>query len=155
MSWIIAGWWILYTALAIALQSLVPGLDFLLPGLLLALQQRQFMRSLCLAAVFLVLQEGMGSMSFGSTFLLYILTFLSFYAACSLFEGKSALFVVLLGAALAAAHYFTFALAASLQDIPWQPAALRTECVMQAFFTPLIWWAASTLYRIAIHESRA
>lgn len=155
MSWLITGWWLLYAAAAIALQSLMTGMDFLLPGLLLALQQRRLARSLCLAMFFLVLQEGMGSMSFGSTFLLYTLAFLCFYAACSLFEGKSVLFIILLGALLAAAHYVTFSLVASLQDIPWQAATLREECLWQAFFTPFVWWAASALYRITIHESRA
>ncbi len=154
MSWIIVGWWLLYTSAAIALQSFVPGMDFLLPGLLLVLQQGRLMRSLCLAFFFLILQEGMGSMSFGSTFLLYALIFLCFYAACNLFEGKNALFIILLGMFLAIAHYIIFATVSSLQDIPWQVATLREKCLLQAFFTPLIWWTASALYRIMIHENR-
>ena len=154
MTWRNTGWWLLYCIVAITLQALMPGIDFMLPGLLLALQERHHVQSLCVGTIFLILQEGMGSMPFGSTLLLYALAVICFYAACSLFEGRSALFVILLGMVLAAMHAFTFVLVASLQDIPWQASVLQAECLFQAFFTPVVWWAASSLRGLMVHESR-
>ena len=40
MNWANIGWWVAYACIAIVLQSRAPGLDFLLPGFILAIQER-------------------------------------------------------------------------------------------------------------------
>ena len=73
MNWANIGWWVAYACIAIVLQSRAPGLDFLLPGFILAIQERNGAQFLWVAVFFLLLQEGMGNMAFGGTLLWYAL----------------------------------------------------------------------------------
>ena len=153
MSWANAGWWLAYAFAAISMQAALPGVDFLLPGLFIALQERRLFQTLLLGAAFTMAQEGMGSMFFGGTLLWYAVTAAAFYAACSLFQGRSFLFIFLLSALLSGVRYVIFAFLATLQDIPWEPSLLLDECFLQALLTPLIWAAASALRRGVKHEA--
>lgn len=154
MSWGNTGWWLVYAFSAIALQAAFPGLDLLYPGFLILLQERRLFQTLCVGTLFLLAQEGMGSMAFGGTLLWYGLTAIAFYASCGLFQGSSFLFVLLLGSVLSGVHYVIFGVLANLQDIPWEPSALLDECFLQALLTPCVWWAASSLRRGSNHEDR-
>lgn len=148
-----AGWWLLYAFAGISLQAAVPGQDFLLPGFIIALQERRPFQTLIVGLSFMLAQEGMGSMAFGSSLLWYAVTAIAFHTACSLFQGRSFLFIFLLSCLLSAAHYVIFGALASLQDIPWDPAHLLEECFLQALSTPLLWWAASSLRKGVKHEA--
>ena len=154
MSWTSAAWWLCYAVAAIALQALMPGLDFFLPGFILALQERNFPQLLAVGALFVMLQEGMGSMAFGGMLLWYALAAIVFYVGCGLLQGTGFLFVTLFGMLLSCSHYVIFALLVTLQDIPWDPSLLFDECLFQALFTPWVWWLASALRRRVIHEDR-
>ena len=154
MSWASAGWWLCYAFVAISLQALMPGLDFLLPGFILALQERNFPQILAVGALFVLFQEGMGSMAFGGTLLWYALAAITFHVGCGLLQGTGFLFVSLFGILLSCTHYVIFALLTTLQDIPWNSSLLFDECLFQALFTPWVWWVASALRRKVIHEDR-
>lgn len=154
MSWASAGWWFCYAFVAVAFQSFMPGLDFFLPGFILALQERRFVQVLAVGALFVLLQEGMGSMAFGGTLLWYALAAIIFHVGCGLLQGTGFLFVTLFGILLSCIHYMIFALLSTLQDIPWNPSLLLDECLFQALFTPWVWWVASALRRGVIREDR-
>ncbi len=145
MSWANAGWWTLYAFAAISVQAVLPGLDFLLPGFIVALQERRPFQTVFIGAAFVLAQEGMGSMAFGGMLLWYAVTALLYFAACSLFQGGSFLFIFLLSCLLSGVHYVLFGTLATLQDIPWEPASLLDECFFQAVLTPCIWWVATSL----------
>ena len=95
----------------------------------------------------------MGSMAFGGTLLWYSVTALAYYGACSLFQGRSFLFIALLTAALSCVRYIIFGFLSTLQDIPWEPALLLDECFLQAALTPFIWLAAVSLRKGVKHEA--
>lgn len=154
MMWVNAGWWLIYTFMAVAMQAFLPGVDLLLPGLLLALSEKNIIQLLCIGTIFLLLQEGMGSMAFGGTLLLYTLAALFFFAGCSLFQGRSVFFVSLLGLLLSFTRYIVFAVLTSLQNIPWYPERLLEECLIQTILTPAIWWIAFSLRKGIPHEAR-
>ena len=154
MSWRSALWWLFYVVAAVALQASLPGLDLLLPGFLIALQERRHAATLIVAASFILLQEGMGSMAFGGSLLWYGITALLFVIGCRLFQGTSLLFISLLSVLLAVTHYAVFGMLATLQDIPWQMSHLLEECLWQAVVTPPLWQAAFSLRRKVIHETR-
>lgn len=153
MSWADAGWWLVYAFAAISLQAGMPGLDFLLPGFIITLQERRLFQTLLIGTAFMLAQEGMGSMAFGGTLLWYAVAALAYYSGCRLFQGRSFLFISLLSVLLAAVHYVIFGLLASLQDIPWEATLLLDECFLQALLTPLLWWAASSLRMRLKHEA--
>lgn len=154
MIWANVGWWLAYAFAAIALQSVIPGLDFLFPGFIIAMQERRLFQTLCVGAAFMLAQEGMGSMAFGGTLLWYCVAAITYYVGCSLFQGSSLLFVFLFSSLLSGVHYIIFGMLASLQDIPWEAANLLDECFLQAVLTPVIWWVASLQRKGLSHEDR-
>jgi hypothetical protein len=145
-------WWTVYTCLGVGLQTLFPGLDFLLPGLVLAIQERDTRQVFWLIAFFLLLQEGMGNMAFGGTLLWYMLTVASFFLGYSLFEVESFLFIFLLSGWLGAAHLGVFLVMADLQDIPVNVAAVMEESVIQALLTPFVWRLARLTRKVRRNE---
>ena len=153
MNWRNAVWWILYSMLAIALQSLLPGLDFLLPGFLVSVQERQPVQTACVGIWFVLLQEGMGNLAFGGVVLTFIVTIIFFYSGCTLFQGRNFLFVSLIGILLSAFRYVLFTLLCRLQEFPVNADVLLDECLFQAFFTPFVWWGASSLRYVVKNES--
>ena len=153
MMWANAGWWLCYAFAAISMQAALPGLDFLLPGFILALQERRLFQTLFIGTVFMMAQEGMGSMAFGGTLLWYAVAAMAYAMACNLFQGRSFLFILLLSILLAGVRYVIFGFLANLQDIPWEPARLLDECFMQAVFMPFIWALASALRYGVKHEA--
>lgn len=154
MNWRSALWWLTYVVAAIAMQSVMPGVDLLLPAFLIALQEGRHAATLAVFASFILLQEGMGSMAFGGSLLWYIVTAILFIIGCRLFQGSSLLFVSLLSILLAVVHYAVSGMLATLQDIPWQTSILLEECFWQALVTPPLWMAAFSLRRKMIHETR-
>lgn len=155
MNWGNVGWWIGYACIAIILQSRFPGLDFLLPGFILAIQERKPVQLAWVAAFFLLLQEGMGSMAFGGTLLWYALAVAFFFLGYSLFEVESFLFIFLLSGCLGLTHYAVFSIMAGLQDIPVNSRTLTDESVFQALMTPFLWRLAHFSRRFLNHEDRA
>lgn len=142
MSWGNFLWWFLYTCLAVILQSAFAGLDFFLPGLIVAIQERRPVQLLWVLIVFCLMQEGMGSMAFGGSLLWYGSAVALFYLGYSLFEVENFLFIFLLSGCLVAMHLGIAQLMASLQNIPLNSSRLLEEGVFQALLTPFIWRAA-------------
>ncbi len=151
--WRNTAWWLLYSFAAVAMQAVFPGLDFFLPGFLLALQEQRPVQTLCVGAWFIMLQEGMGSLAFGGTALMYAMAVIFFYSGCQLFQGRNLLFVILLGAVLAAMRYAFFPLLCRLQDFTVRMDVLFNECLLQVFLTPFAWWGASSLRGSVKHEA--
>lgn len=153
MSWRNLLWWGIYTCIAVSLQAVLPGLDFLLPGLILAIQERKKVQFFWVAVIFLLIQEGTGSMLFGSTLIGYALAPALFYVGYSLFEVDSFPFIVLLSLCLGSIHYITIALMCELQGIPFHAQIVMDESVIQALMTPFLWGFAQFTRRFC-HEAR-
>ena len=78
-------WWVAFFVFGLALQQALPGTDVLVAGLFLALQERRpFQLAVVLLALILV-QEGVGTLDFGTSVLWYLLviTLFSSGAGCS------------------------------------------------------------------------
>lgn len=138
-------WWFVYTSFALFLQIYTVGVDFFIPGIIVALQEKRIWQTSIVLGVFIVIQEGIGTMPFGNVFLWYSLTIIFFYAWRWFFEVESLMFILLLSLALSVSHYFIVSVLASVQDIYIDYNALRDECVYQMLLTPIIWHAISYL----------
>jgi hypothetical protein len=141
-------WWIGFTGCGIWAQSHLPGVDFLVPGLILSLQEETTPQSLWLALVWLLLQEGMGSLPFGFGLLWYAATAGLFLVGRWLFEAKNLMFMSMLGLALGLLHYGLLMVMAGLQDWLVPPGRLLTESIYQALIFPLEWAVIHAAYRI-------
>ena len=135
-------WWATYIAGALIVQRSIPGVDALAPGFLLSLQEKKHRQSFCLFCIFVLIQEGSGSLSFGSAILWYGGQVLLFHAGQRFFVAENILFVFILSATLGAYHFLLTWLMCSVQDLPLDFVLLIRESMIQAAIIPLIWGLA-------------
>ncbi|MDR1777542.1 MAG: hypothetical protein LBR31_06915 [Desulfovibrio sp.] len=148
-------WWSLFIVTAIAVQALLPGLDVLVVGLLILLQERDYKNLLWLAPLFIFLQEGVGTRFFGSSMLLYTVTTLFLRMGQWLFEVESFFFIVLLSACLVAPYYALDWLMAPLQNISFDTDKTLEKCLLQALFLPFAWRILTLTRRWTRHNEVA
>lgn len=149
-------WWGAFIIVSVYLQSLMPGIDVLVIGLLLALQEKSLGQLVWVSLVLMFIQEGAGTLDFGATLLWYLSVVFIFFMGRWLFETENFLFMFLLSACLGAGHYVVVRLFCSLQYIPVNVPALLDESVLQALFIPFAWkFAALTRQWVRYHENSA
>ena len=137
--------WAVYIIVALIVQQHLSGVDALAAGLLIALQSGNKRAVVWLVIIFCLIQEGTGSLNFGSSVLWYggqIVFFwlgARFFAASNLFSVVlfSCLFAVWLGTV----QWFMSA----LQDYGKDYQQLVQTCLVQAAVTPVMWLCASWL----------
>ncbi len=132
-------WWAAFIILAVWMQALLPGLDVLVVGLILCIQERNTLQSLWLVPVFIIIQEGLGSLGFGASLLWFASVVCVFYMGHWLFEAENILFMVLFSACIGLARFGIVYMMASLQYLPLDPVALFDESILQALFVPVVW----------------
>lgn len=132
-------WWTCFTAAAICLQTLVPGLDALAVGLIILLQERDYKNMLWLLPLFVLLQEGMGTRPFGGVIVWYVAVIVLFKLGRWLFEVENFVFVFLLSGCLGAAYYGVSWLMAPLQNLPFNMQDVLDKSLIQALFMPFAW----------------
>ena len=131
--------WMMFTLFGLWLQSFLPGVDFLAPGLILSLQEERPRTTVLLGVTWLLLQEGTGSLAFGTVVLWYgVLTGLFFFGHW-LFEAKNFVFMVILGLCLGVLHFGLMQVMAQLQDWRVAPGRALMEGVLQAVVFPVQW----------------
>lgn len=136
-------WWAVYCVLAVGLQRHFPGVDALAPAIILSCQENRSRQTawLCLATI--LVQEGTGSLAFGSTLLWYGSLLFFFFAGRVFFVTGSLFFVVLLSLVLGLAHSGILYLASSLQGIATDTYRLGHQAFAQALLIPPLYAAAS------------
>ncbi|MDR2488981.1 MAG: hypothetical protein LBD42_05780 [Desulfovibrio sp.] len=139
-------WWTAYVVVALILQQHIPGMDALTPGLLLSLQQKKTWQSFWLVLIFVLIQEGSGSLGFGSALLWYGGQIALFRLAEQLFMADSALFICMLSANLGVLRCLITWFMCIVQKVPMEYVPLVQESVVQAALIPVIWGIASLLY---------
>ncbi len=135
-------WWLCYIALALILQQQMPGLDFLAPGFLLALQMKSKKEIFWLFLIFTLIQEGTGSLTFGTGMLWYGGQILFFYLSAHLFVADNILFVTILSLSIGAYRICLLLLMGAIQNIQMEYSMLLNEALFQAFLTPVVWGIA-------------
>jgi hypothetical protein len=138
--------WTLFTLSGLWLQNFMPGVDFLAPGLILCLQEEKPRITVMLAAVWLLLQEGMGSLAFGSMVLWYGVLAALFFFGHWLFEAKNFVFMMILGASLGALHFGIMHVMPYLQEWRVLPGRVFMESVSQAVIFPVQWGLLYVIY---------
>lgn len=132
-------WWLCFILLAICAQALAPGLDVLVVGLIILLQEKDWRGMLWLLPLFILLQEGMGTRPFGATIVWYASAIVIFRLGRWLFETENFLFIFLLSACLGAAYYGVAWLMAPLQNLAFNVDDTLEKGLLQAIFMPFAW----------------
>ena len=139
-------WWGGYTVLGVWAQRLVPGVDFLAPGIVLSMQEQGGVRTVWLAVIWILLLEGTGNLPFGYGVAWYG-SLIAFYVVGRwLFEARSFLFMCLLGLGLGALHPVLLYFFSSLADLVVPMTSALVEGVIQALVFPLVWLAADNFF---------
>jgi hypothetical protein len=139
--------WIGFILVGIWAQRFVPGADFFAPALIVCLQQRRVSTAIWLAGLFIVLQEGMGSLAFGSLILWYAGLMVVYLVGRWLFESRNLLFIFIIGVFLGVWRFILVRMMASLQDMVPDQDQLYLECAIQAVLFTLEWGVLFLLYK--------
>lgn len=131
--------WCCFAVIAICVQAMVPGLDVLVTGIIIVLQERDWRTLLWLLPLLVLLQEGMGTRPFGSVIIWYAATIVIFRLGRWLFETDNFLFVFILSACLGATYYGIAWLMAPLQNIAFNVEDTLDKSLLQAIFLPFAW----------------
>ena len=87
----------------------------------------------------ILVQEGVGTLDFGTSVLWYLLVITLFFIGRWMFETENWLFVLLLSGCIGLAHYGVIWLMTRLQFIPLDTTQLLDESILQALLTPFVW----------------
>ena len=147
-------WWLAFLYIGISAQNAFPGLDVLVIGLLVALQERRIMQFACLLPVLVLIQEGGGTLDFGASLLWYSAVIALFFVGHWLFEVENMVIMFMLSACIGAAHMGVVQIMAVLQSTPIDRSLLLDESVLQALLIGLAWRPLSWTRRVLVlsHE---
>jgi hypothetical protein len=134
-----AVWWVLFLFPAISLQRFFPGVDFLLVGFLLTLQERRYADMPWMLPLLVILQEGMGTREFGVVLLWYMAVAAVFLLGRWLFDVENFLYAFLFSAVLAACYFAVAFLMSPLYAVPVDAHRLLDESVHLALLLPVCW----------------
>ena len=149
-------WWAGFLVLGICVQQQAPGVDVLVAGLLIALQEKKLVQTGMVLLILVLVQEGVGTLDFGSSVLWYMLVIALFFIGRWLFETENWLFVLLLSVCLGLVHGGIFLLMTELQYVPVDMAFLLDECILQALLVAIVWKFSMLLRRWLVpHENRS
>lgn len=132
-------WWLAFIFIAICAQALAPGLDVLVVGLIILLQEKDWHGMIWLLPLFILLQEGMGTRPFGAAIIWYAATIVIFKLGRWLFETENFLYIFLLSSCLGATYYAIAWLMAPLQNIAFNVEDTLDKALLQAIFMPFAW----------------
>lgn len=135
-------WWSLYCVLAVWMQLHFPGIDALLPGLLISLQEKRWRQTIWIALTCVLIQEGTGTLAFGATILWYGGLILLFHGGRWFFVTNSLFFVVLLSGALGLFNVVVLLSLTTLQKLAFPFDLVLEQSLAQALIIPPLWGIA-------------
>ncbi|MGE4298233.1 MAG: hypothetical protein AB7E47_09420 [Desulfovibrionaceae bacterium] len=138
-------WWTVFAVVCVWLQWLVPGVDFLVAGVVLSLQEGRGAQTAWLILLCILVQEGAGALAFGAGLLWYGMAVALFLGGRWLFESRNVFFIFLLGVVLGGGHFLLVQMMATLQEYAVDTASLATASLAQAVLLLPAWLLASTL----------
>lgn len=136
-------WWAGYIVAAIVLQKLVPGLDALVPALIICLQDRDKQQTAVFLVICMIIQEGTGTLPFGASIVWYSTVIAAYYVGGWFFMGESLMFVIVLSVAMGVTRALIFFGMGLLQPLSLDYQSMHRIYVLQVVLTPLIWAVAA------------
>lgn len=139
-------WWLIFTIMGIMIQAVAPGIDALVVGFIILLQERDYRTMAWLLPLFILLQEGMGTQAFGAVAVWYAAVAGAHTVGCRLFNAAGFLFVFLLSGCLGAAFVGVAWLMRPLQEGPgFDLQAMLDLGMIQAIYIPAAWWIFASM----------
>ena len=143
-------WWALYTVCAVWIQDVIPGADCFGPALVLCLQAGRYKNVIWLAPIWILLQEGAGSLPFGSALLYYAGLVYFFFLIRAYINTSSHMYILSLSVFAGLWHLGVIHLITSLQDIQIVSQQILLQSARIAAVFPVLWAIASLIYHLRI-----
>ena len=148
-------WWVAFLVFGIVCQLYVPGLDALLTAVLLVTQERDYKTMVWLLPAIVLLQEGMGTLFFGSS-VFTILAVIGLYRLASAIpvatRGFSHLLVIV-GCGFFRGFFGWFF--ATLQNAPADMDLLVRDGLVETLYVLVSWPLLTVLRKFAVpHDER-
>ena len=132
-------WCLVYTIFAVWLQRYIPGLDCFAPALVGCLYLGITTATIWFAVIWILIQEGIGSLAFGSTLLFYAGIAIFFFSSKTIFTKQSWFFLINISIFTAGYYFLVMYCMCSLQElyIPWS-VFLENSLLILVFFPILL-----------------
>lgn len=140
-------WWIGYFIVAMWAQELSGGFDFFSPGLLVCLQMGQIWPLVWMTFLVTFVQEGMGTLVFGTSFVFYAGMYLAFFLLRWLLEPRNPFFVLLFALFLAAWSWLVLLGGIRFQEIPVHMIDPLVWISRQWLFYVVFWSGTFLIYQ--------
>ena len=150
-------WWIAYTVCGIWIQALVPGVDCFGPALLLCLQTGRNRSAFWLALPWVLLQEGSGSLPFGTALLYYGGLIYFFFGTRPYIDVESPVFILLCSLFAGIWHFVALQALTSLQGIQTLEQQILFQSLRLTVAFLILWALLGIIYyaRIQPHHARS
>ncbi|WP_432734629.1 hypothetical protein [Maridesulfovibrio sp. FT414] len=139
-------WWAAFTFAAIWAQKVVPGVDFLAPGILLCIQMDKRTHVFWLILVWSLIQDGIGGLPFGYSIVWYLSILALYRGGEMFFDVHSMMFALLCGCLLGLLHPGLTAMMSMLADMVFVPDRYIYEGIVQAVVFPVEWLLLKYIY---------
>ncbi len=132
-------WWALFFCICVSIQNLISGIDVLVIGLLISMQEKNFIQIAWVLPLIILIQEGSGSMLFGASIVWYFCVILIFVIGRFLFEVENTFFMFMVSTCMGVAHVAIIHFFAMLQDAQIDLPRLVDEGILQVIIITLAW----------------
>lgn len=146
-------WWITVLILGMIIQVICPRLDALVPGALIAMQEKDYRTMVWLIPLIIMLQEGTGTQHFGASILWFAGFFFFFHLWKSMTAASTGLFILALSVTMGALRALIAVLFAILQQYPFSTTEVLQDSILEAVYIPVAWYILSRLRHTANETS--
>lgn len=146
-------WWCGYIFVAIWLQKLLPGLDALVPALIICLQDGNKQQTSIFLLLCIIIQEGAGTLPFGGSIIWYSTVIAAYYVGGKFFMGGNIMFIIVLSVAMGISRALIFWGMGLLQPLPLDYQIVHRTYVLQILLTPLIWGIAQRVRNTMVQNA--
>jgi len=139
-------WWLFFTALCIWIHSLIQGIDCFGPALLVLLHLRRIREAAWLTPVWILINEGAGSLAFGLSVLWIGGLVLFFYLLRQYLSSSNLLFVLTLSLLAGIWDATLIRLMAALQELNIPSEEVLMLGMKTAVAFPFLWTAMLAVF---------
>ncbi|SHN54673.1 hypothetical protein [Desulfovibrio litoralis] len=141
-------WWCFFIVIGVFIQAFIPGIDALVPGVIVSLYEKRWQQTFWLCLVFILIQEGTSSLVFGAAPLWYITTIVMFILGQRLFNANNFFFILCFGAILSLVRILIVLLIMQVGTDNQDYKMFFNDAIWQTFIFSLVWCVASRLRKI-------
>ncbi len=146
-------WWAVYIIAGIWLQKWFPGLDALVPALIVCLNAGNKQQTVVFLLICVVIQEGTGTLPFGASIIWYSTVIAAYYIGGWFFMSGNLMFILILSISMGVSRALISAAMGLLQPLPFDSQFMLGTYVLQIVCTPVIWFVADKTRRMLVSDA--